>query len=382
MKRWPIVLLAFSMVAGASPTLAQNQPLDSARGRLDGAPAQETAAKRPFTFEDMMKLKRVNEPVPSPDGKWVVFSAVDVDLAANTRTPHIWIVTADGSAKERRLISTPQGEDRPRWSPDGKYLSFTASYDGSQQIWVAEFDSECGQLPGAGMSGPGVVGEHGPGPRCQYTDRVITVAPNPGMQWGHKLTSISTEADGQQWSPDGKNILFVSQVYPDCDKADDQDACNKAEDDKRAALKTKAQIFSHLLYRHWKTYSTPKRSHLFVQPVNADGTPNGRAYDITPGDHDVPPFSLGGSDMYDWSPDGKQVAYTSNIDEVGATSTNNDVFIVKIAPDLLAGDTKALPTTSPTPANPEPAERAVHFAPTKISTSPGSDSTPRYSPDG
>src|SRR3954471_22384525 len=109
---------------------------------------QGAAAKHPFTFEDMMKLKRVNEPVPSPNGKWVVFSAVDVDLAANSKTPHIWIVPADGSAKERLLIATPQGEDRPRWSPDGKYLSFTASYDGSQQIWVAAFDPASGHLSG------------------------------------------------------------------------------------------------------------------------------------------------------------------------------------------------------------------------------------------
>src|SRR5258707_628353 len=49
-------------------------------------------AKHPFTFEDMMKLKRVGEPVPSPDGKWVLFAAVDVDLAANKKTSHIWIV--------------------------------------------------------------------------------------------------------------------------------------------------------------------------------------------------------------------------------------------------------------------------------------------------
>ena len=49
-------------------------------------------AKHPFTFEDMMKLKRVGEPEPSPDGKWVLFSVVDVDLAANKKTPHIWIV--------------------------------------------------------------------------------------------------------------------------------------------------------------------------------------------------------------------------------------------------------------------------------------------------
>ncbi len=48
----------------------------------------------------MMKLKRVGEPVPSPDGKWVLFSAVDVDFGANKKTPHIWIVPwrADRSA--------------------------------------------------------------------------------------------------------------------------------------------------------------------------------------------------------------------------------------------------------------------------------------------
>ncbi len=52
--------------------------------------------KHPFTFEDMMKLKRLDEPVPSPDGKWVVFAAEDVDLEANTKISHLWIVPASG----------------------------------------------------------------------------------------------------------------------------------------------------------------------------------------------------------------------------------------------------------------------------------------------
>ena len=61
-------------------------------------------AKHPFTFEDMMKLKRVGEPEVSPDGKWVIFSVVDVDLDANTKTPHIWIVplTVEGHGERRR----------------------------------------------------------------------------------------------------------------------------------------------------------------------------------------------------------------------------------------------------------------------------------------
>src|ERR1017187_8298833 len=99
-------------------------------------------AKHPFTFEDMMKLKRVGEPVPSPDGKWVQFSAVDVDLAANKKTPHIWIVPlasgatgaspvqqGSGPGTERMLIADQDG-DRPRWAPDGKRFAFISNKDG------------------------------------------------------------------------------------------------------------------------------------------------------------------------------------------------------------------------------------------------------------
>src|SRR3954466_7499405 len=91
------------------------------------------AQKRPFTFNDMMSLKRVGEPVPSPDGKWVAFSAAEVDLAANKRTPHIWIVpisrTGAGGGGERKLTNDAAGEDRPRWSPDGKTLAFLWAKD-------------------------------------------------------------------------------------------------------------------------------------------------------------------------------------------------------------------------------------------------------------
>ncbi|HMB83473.1 MAG TPA: hypothetical protein VKI40_05410, partial [Terriglobales bacterium] len=119
-------------------------------------------AKHPFTFEDMMKLKRVGEPVPSPDGKWVLFSAVDVDLAANKKTPHIWIVPLNsgatgvspvqqgsaGPGNERVLIADQDG-DRPRWAPDGKSFAFLSTKDHGSQVWVAAFDGSSGTVTGA-----------------------------------------------------------------------------------------------------------------------------------------------------------------------------------------------------------------------------------------
>src|SRR5438046_2817126 len=323
--------LAFSFVFAVS-ALAQN-------------------AKHPFTFEDMMKLKRVDEPVPSPDGKWVVFSATEVNLEANTRISHLWIVPASGG-ESRRLNPTPNHEERPRFSPDGKRLIWTSKATDPTQIWMCDFDSNAGALTGK----------------------------------PHQVTDISTGADGGIWSPDGKNIVLVSAVYPDCK----DDACNKQRDEELKKSKVKAKIFSRLFYRHWNAFTEFKRSHLFVIDANAgadaveSAVPSGQnkdalrtahatARDLTPGDHDVPPFSLGGQDMYAISPDGQEVAYTSNIDEVEATSTNNEIFVVPINVE----------SAVPSGQSPD-ALRTAHAtaSPKKISTSPGADTTPLYSPDG
>ena len=191
--------------------------------------AQTPSQKLPFTFEDMMKLKRVGAPVPSPDGKWVVFDCVDVDLEANRRISHLWIVPASGG-ESRRLNPTPNHEERPRFSPDGKRLIWTSKATEPTQIWMCDFDTGGGALVGK----------------------------------PHQLTEISTGADGGIWSPDGKNIVFVSAVYPDCK----DDACNKQRDEELKKSKVKAKIFSRLFYRHWSAFTEFKRSHLFVIPAD------------------------------------------------------------------------------------------------------------------
>src|SRR5437870_3121524 len=313
--------------------------------------------KHPFTFEDMIALKRVEEPVPSPDGKWVLFAAVDVDLKANTKTPHIWVVPLSGnqdndthvsqnqgnvghpvvdqSSGEREIISD-QDADRPRWARDGKWFAFVSTKENGSQIWIADFDSSNG---------------------------TVTTK--------HRLTNIATEADGELWSPDGKNILFKADVYPECDGTPAEEAaCNGQKLKQSKESKVSAQIFTHLLYRHWNAYKEGRRSHLFVIAIGVCGDDRRRALldrtaeggclhtsprDLTAGDHDAPPFHLGGQDMYAFSPDGQEICFTSNHDEDQATSTNNDLFTV--------------------PVNGGPAKNIT-------ADNKAGDETPLYSPDG
>jgi dipeptidyl aminopeptidase/acylaminoacyl peptidase len=253
---------------------------------LGAACVAQASARRPMTFEDMMKMRRLGDIAVSPDGRWVMYSATDVDLAKNTRTSHLWIVPAAGG-DAHALTAWSAGESRGRFAPDGRRILFQSARDSGQQVWLADFDTEQGSI-----------GEP------------------------HKLTSLSTEADGAMWSPDSREILFVSSVYPDCN----DDGCNKTRDDAKAESKVKARIFTHLLYRHWTAFTGDKRSHLFL--VSVDG---GAPRDLTPGDgHDVPPFSLGGPDGYAFSPDGKEIAFEENLDTVQAISTNSDIFTLRL----------------------------------------------------
>ena len=164
-----------------------------------------------------------------------------------------------------------------------------------------------------------------------------------------QLTRISTEADGVTWAAKGDTLLFTSQVYPDC--ADD--ACNEKRLEEAEKSKVKAQLIEALLFRHWNEWRDGKYTHLFA--ISAKG---GTPRDLTPGVFDSPTFFLGAPDGYDISPDGSEVCFTSNRtmpESARAWTTNNDLYLV--------------PAGGGEPRN-------------ITADNPGSDAAPLYSPNG
>jgi len=288
--------------------------------------AQDPAAKRPMTFADLQKMKRVSDPQVSSSGKWVMFSVTDVDLEKNLKVNHLWVAPLDGSASEKQVTFSNDGESGGRFSPDGARVLFIAADDGtrSSQIFLATWNDQAGTLG----------------------------TPT-------RLTNVSTEADGAIWSPDSQRILFNSRVYPECSEGSswlEEDNCDRKRDEVAAKDPVKAQIWDHLLYRHWDHYVGVKRSHVMV----VSATDGNAVRDLTPaqdiGDAEAPTFSLGGPPGYAWAPDSHEIAFVTNVDIVPAASTNNDIYTLRL------DDAGAKPV--------------------KVSTSLGSDDGPAYSPDG
>ena len=179
-------------------------------------------AKNPITHEAVWLMKRVGAPVPSPDGRWVVMPVVNPAYAENDQSSDLWIVPSDGSAKPRRITFTKAAEGGATWSEDSRRIAFSSKRDGDDAAQIYVLDIASG-------------GE------------------------AERLTSIPSGAATPRFSPDGRSILFLSNIDPEA-----------AE---KKTRKSKARVYESFPVRYWDHWLDKTKPHIFVQSLDAGSKP-------------------------------------------------------------------------------------------------------------
>jgi dipeptidyl aminopeptidase/acylaminoacyl peptidase len=280
------------------------------RAAEQSAAAQTAAGKTPLTHESMWMMRRVGAPVPSPDGKWVVFSLVEPAYDEKDQVSDLWVVPADASAKPRRLTFSKGGESGAAWSPDSQRLAFSAKREGDEvsQIYVMD----------VGGGGEAV-----------------------------RVTSLSTGARSPVWRPDGRALLFTSTVYPG---AADEEA-NKKIAAERKAQKYRARVYDRFPIRNWDKWLEDTQGHIFVQTLE----PGAKARDLLAGTNLVREAGFAGrvtdsGEEFDavWTPDGESVVFVATTvrNTAAYANVNSALFKVGAAGGEPARLTKSLDSFS------------------------------------
>ena len=231
-----------------------------------------------MTLDDIFRFQDVGDPQVSPDGQWVAYTLSHVDTTADKRITDIWMVSWDGSQDIQLTYNTESSASSPRWSPDGKYLSFEADRPGKAkgtQVWV--FDRRGGEA--------------------------------------RQLTEVKGHLGAYAWSPDGKKLLLTI-------KADDEPESNDKKGEKKEEKPKPIVIDRYHFKQDVQGYlSGTNRNLLYIYDIDTqklDKLTNDTAHEEV---------------NAVWSPDGTKIAYVSNHDPDWDRTINTDVFVVDAAPN-------------------------------------------------
>jgi dipeptidyl aminopeptidase/acylaminoacyl peptidase len=229
----------------------------------------QPSAPRPVTIDDYFQFREVHDPQLSPDAKWLAYAVTSASLKDDTSKQRIWMVQINAAgtplADPIALTSEDASSTHPRWSPDGKFMAFLSGRnDGKTQIWLLN------RLGGE----------------------------------AEKLTDTAQDVDDFFWSPDGRRLALLLRD-PSAEELEDAKEKDKEKDegDSDKGKKKKADrpwVIDRLQFKEdIHGYLDRRRMHIYVLDLTSKSLTQ-----ITGGDFDDSEPA--------WSPDGKFIAFSSN----------------------------------------------------------------------
>ncbi len=238
-----------------------------------------------LTVDDYVRIKDVEDAQISPEGKWVAYTVETHKLKEDKNEKRIWMISTSGG-DAIPLTAEGVSSSHPRWSPDGKYLAF--------------------------LSG------RGDGKEGDEKKKQVWVLNRQGGE-AQQLTVTIQDVDHFEWSPSGDRLVLVLQdPSPDeLEAAKDKDKDGEGEKTKDTAKpKPRPWVIDRLHFKEDEIgYLDRRRKHLFVFTL-ADH----RLAQITSGDYDDSEPA--------WSPDGRSIAFTSNRTEEPDSNFNSNIWTV------------------------------------------------------
>ena len=227
-----------------------------------------------MTPEKLWSMHRVGSYVASPDGKQIVYTVSTPNIAENRNISSICLIQADGTSRTC-LSNGEKSEVEPAFISAGSRIAFLTGGD----LWTMATDG---------------------------SDR-------------RQLTTTG-DIEGFRFSPDEQQIIVIRQV----------ESTTSIQAQEKDLPKATGLVIDDMNFKHWDQY-VRTIPHIFLAPVTADGL--GQMKDLLDGEpYECPVLPFGGTEQFCWSPDGKQVAYTSR-KKTGvayATSTDTDIYIYNV----------------------------------------------------